>query len=212
MPGADRERFKEHIPSTCMEKNLVLKKKIALEKVRKTTATVGGTPEDIYKDVMESKFRNLFQSMYKSLVTSKSICEHCGCNKRLERCHAGRTRPQIGLQAIRDAPMNEYGIRSVYDILVNFVSLHSDEPVKILCQKCHRKFDTKPKEKSKPKEIPKPLPNGWRLEIRIRKSGKSAGEIDKYYHAPNGRVFRSYVTAYNYWNAPTGCRPRVTGS
>jgi hypothetical protein len=25
-------------------------------------------------------------------------------------------------------------------------------------------------------------------------------------------VFRSYVTAYEYWNAPTGCRPRVSGS
>jgi hypothetical protein len=177
-----------------MEKNLVLKKKIALEKVRKTTATVGGTPEDIYKDVMESKFRNLFQSMYKSLVTSKSICEHCGCNKRLERCHAGRTRPQIGLQAIRDAPVKR-GTRSVHDILINFVSLHMDEPIKILCQTCHRKFDAKPKEK----ETPKPLPDGWRLEIRVRKTGKSAGDTDKYYHAPNGRVFRSYVTAKVYF-------------
>ena len=184
-----------------MEKSLVLRKKNALEKRRKTSATVGGTPEDIYKDVMESKFRNLFQSMYKSLITPDSTCEHCGCNKCLQRCHAGRTRPQICLQAIRDAPMNEYGLRSVYDILVNFVWLHSDEPVKILCQKCHRKFDAKPKEKETPKlkEKLKTLPDGWRLEIRIRKSGKSAGDTDKYYHAPNGRVFRSYVTAKVYF-------------
>jgi hypothetical protein len=192
-----------------MEQSLVLKKKNALEKRRKTTATVGGTPEDIYRDVMESKFRNLFQSMYKSLVTSESTCEHCGSNKRLERCHAGKTRKQIGLKAIRDAPVNEYGMRSVHDILVNFVSLHSDEPVKILCQTCHRKFDAKPKEKAlvKPKE--KALSVDWKIEIRIRQSGKSAGKRDTYYHAPDGRVFRSYVTACN---APTGCRPRVAGS
>ena len=178
----------------------MLRKKNALEKRRKTTAMVGGTPEDIYKDVMESKFRNLFQSMYKSLVTPESTCEHCGCKKCLQRCHAGRTRPQIGLQAIRDAPVKR-GMRSVHDILINFVSLHMDEPVKILCQTCHRKFDAKPKEKETPKlkEKLKTLPDGWRLEIRIRKSGKSAGDTDKYYHAPNGRVFRSYVTAKVYF-------------
>jgi len=187
-----------------MEKSLVLKKKHALEIGRKTTATVGGTPEDIYSDVMESKFRNLFQSMYKSLVRRESTCEHCGSIKCLERCHAGRTRPQIALQAIRDAPMNKYGMRSVHDITVNFVSLHADEPVKILCQTCHRKFDTKPKEKAFP-IVTKPLPEGWRIEIRVRKTGKK----DTYYHSPDGKVFRSYVTACN---APTGCRPRVVGS
>ena len=196
-----------------MEQNLVLRKKNALEKARKTTATVGGTPEDIYKDVMESKFRNLFQSMYKSLITPDSTCEHCGCNKCLQRCHAGRTRPQIGLQAIRDSPVKR-GTRSVHDILINFVSLHMNEPVKILCQTCHRKFDAKPKEKPKQMTIPKEkkIPVDWRIEIRIRQTGNSAGKNDTYYHAPNGRVFRSYVTAYTYWNAPTGCRPRVTGS
>ena len=204
MHGPDRQRLKNHVSLPRMEKSLVLKKKNALEKRRKTTATVGGTPEDIYNDVLESKFRNLFQSMYKSLVRPDSTCEHCGSNRCLQRCHAGRTRPQIGLQAIRDAPMNKYGMRSVHDITVNFVSLHMDEPVKILCQTCHRKFDAKPKPKEKALPITaKPLPEGWRIEIRVRQTGKSAGKKDKYYHSPDGKVFRS---------APTGCRPRVTGS
>ena len=198
-----------------MEKSLALKKIRALEKARKTTATVGGTPEDIYKDVMESKFRNLFQSTYKSLITPASTCEHCGCQTCLQRCHAGRTRPQIGLQAIRDAPVKR-GTRSVHDILINFVSLHMDEPIKILCQTCHRKFDAKPEEKPTRKQKSKPkvkqLPDGWQIEIRVRKNGKTVGREDVYYHSPNGKVFRSYVTAYEYWSAPTGCRPRVTGS
>ena len=212
MHGPDKQRLKNHVSLSCMEKSLVLKKKNALENGRKTTAVVGGTPEDIYNDVLESKFRNLYQSMYKSLIRPESTCEHCGSNKRLERCHAGRTRPQIGLQAIRDAPMNECGMRSVHDITINFVSLHSDEPVKILCQTCHRKFDAKPKEKvlsNVEKPTKKVLPEGWRIEIRIRQTGKSAGKSDTYYHSPWGNVFRSYVTACN---APTGCRPRVTGS
>lgn len=190
MHGRNKPRFKEHTTSPCMEKSLALKKKTALEKARKTTATVGGTPEDIYKDVMESKFRNLFQSTYKSLITPASTCEHCGCQTCLQRCHAGRTRPQIGLQAIRDAPVKR-GTRSVHDILINFVSLHMDEPIKILCQTCHRKFDAKPKGKPKPA----PLPDGWQIEIRVRKNGKTVGRVDKYYHAPNGKVFDSYVKA-----------------
>jgi hypothetical protein len=183
-----------------MEKSLVLKKKLALKKARKTTATVGGTPEDIYKDVMESKFRNLFQSMYKSLITPASTCEHCGCGTCLQRCHAGRTRPQIGLQAIMDARVKR-GVRSVHDILVNFVSLHMDEPVKILCQTCHRKFDAKPKEKPKltVKQTEKAIPDGWKIEIRVRKNGKTVGREDTYYHSPNGKVFRSYVTAQVYF-------------
>lgn len=193
---------------TCMEQSLVLKKKNALESGPKTTATVGGTPEDIYKHVLESKFRNLFQAMYKSLITPASMCEHCGCDRHLERCHAGRSRPQIGLQAIRDAPVKD-GTRSVDDILVNFVSLHMDEPVKILCQTCHRKFDAKPKEKPTPKPKgkptprlkgkPKPLPDGWQIEIRVRKKGKTVGRQDMYYHSPNGKVFRSYTTAQVYF-------------
>jgi hypothetical protein len=185
-----------------MEKSLVLRKKNALEKAPRTNATVGGTPEVIYKHILESKFRNVFQSMYKSLITHASTCEHCGDDKCLQRCHAGRTRPQIGLQAIRDAPVFQ-GMRSVDDIILNFVSLHMDEPVKILCQTCHRKFDAKPKEKPKPKTTVKPkekaLPNGWKIEIRVRKNGKTVGREDVYYHSPNGKLFRSYVTAQVYY-------------
>jgi hypothetical protein len=194
--------------------NLVMKKKKALEK-RKTTATVGGTPEDIYRDVMESKFRNLFQSMFKSLITAESRCEHCGDNKCLQRCHAGRTRPQIGLQAIKDTPaMN--GTRSVHTILVNFVSLHANEPLKILCQSCHRKFDAKPVTAkhvtakpvtAKPVIRGKSLPDGWRIETRVRQTGKTAGRKDTYYYSPTGKMFDSYVTAQVYFLAES---PLVT--
>jgi hypothetical protein len=192
--------------------NLVMKKKKALEK-RKTTATVGGTPEDIYRDVMESKFRNLFQSMFKSLITAESRCEHCGDNKCLQRCHAGRTRPQIGLQAIKDTPaMN--GTRSVHTILVNFVSLHANEPLKILCQSCHRKFDAKPVTAKPVTQSTKPMtpstksvPDGWRIETRVRQTGKTAGRKDTYYYSPTGKMFDSYVTAQVYFLAES---PLVT--
>ena len=179
--------------------NLVMKKKKALEK-RKTTATVGGTPEDIYKDVMESKFRNLFQSTFKSLITAESRCEHCDDNKCLQRCHAGRTRPQIGLQAIKDTPARN-GVRSVHTILVNFVSLHANEPIKILCQSCHRKFDAKSVASTKPVASTKSLPVGWRIETRVRQTGKSAGKKDSYYYSPTGKIFDSYVTAQVYFLA-----------
>ena len=76
-----------------------------------------------------------------------------------------------------------------------------DEPVKILCQTCHRKFDAKPKEKPKltVKQTEKALPDGWKVEIRVRKNGKTVGREDTYYHSPNGKVFRSYVTAQVYF-------------
>eukprot|EP00959_Pyramimonas_sp_CCMP1952_P075011 1567563-Pyramimonas_sp.AAC.1 len=35
------------------------------------------------------------------------------------------------------------------------------------------------------------LPKGWRVEQRTRKSGKSAGAVDTYYHAPDGGRYRS---------------------
>jgi hypothetical protein len=182
--------------------NLVMKKKKALEK-RKTTATVGGTPEDIYRDVMESKFRNLFQSMFKSLITAESRCEHCGDNKCLQRCHAGKTRPQIGLQAINDTPARN-GTRSVHTILVNFVLLHANEPLKIMCQSCHRKFDAKPVTTST-----KSLPDGWRIETRVRQTGKTAGRKDTYYYSPTGKRFDSYITAQVYFLTET---PSVTAN
>ena len=35
------------------------------------------------------------------------------------------------------------------------------------------------------------LPSGWKMTTRTRKSGKTAGRIDKYYYSPEGKRFRS---------------------
>jgi hypothetical protein len=35
------------------------------------------------------------------------------------------------------------------------------------------------------------LPTGWKITTRTRKSGKTAGRIDKYYYSPSGKRYRS---------------------
>lgn len=35
------------------------------------------------------------------------------------------------------------------------------------------------------------LPSGWTMKTRTRKSGKTAGRIDKYYYSPEGKRYRS---------------------
>ena len=35
------------------------------------------------------------------------------------------------------------------------------------------------------------LPSGWKMTTRTRKSGKTAGRIDKYYYSPSGKRYRS---------------------
>jgi hypothetical protein len=42
------------------------------------------------------------------------------------------------------------------------------------------------------------LPPGWRIETRVRKSGKSSGTTDKYYVAPDGGICRSLLEVNNY--------------
>ena len=37
----------------------------------------------------------------------------------------------------------------------------------------------------------KGLPLGWRTQVSIRKTGKSAGVKDTYYHSPGGNMYRS---------------------
>lgn len=175
-------------------RSLVMKKKNLLDKRRPSTVTADGTIEDLYRD-MDDKFRNMFLSMYKSLITSDSKCEHCNCTKQLQRCHAGKTRKQLGLKAITECL--ERGLRLRDDVYKHFVFLHMDEPVKILCSQCHRKFDAPEKKLTIPcvpeTKVTKqsPLPEGWLIKTCVRDTGK----IDKYYYSPTGKRFRSYVTA-----------------
>ncbi|GMH33364.1 hypothetical protein BSKO_01198 [Bryopsis sp. KO-2023] len=42
------------------------------------------------------------------------------------------------------------------------------------------------------------LPDGWTMELRKRKTGSKSGAFDRFYYAPDGRQFRSYVGAVRY--------------
>lgn len=99
---------------------------------------VAGTPDEIYT-IMEASFRNMFRRMYPNMLKGKS-CEWCNTTENLNRCHANKTRPQIAHEAIASVPEID-GMKSWSDIMDRFVALHEHEPVKILCQNCHRKFD-----------------------------------------------------------------------
>jgi len=119
-----------------METLVKNKLKFLHKKYKGSGARVDGTTREIY-DMMEASFRNMFQSMYRPILKGK-CCENCKTVERLNRCHAGKTRPEIGYEAIEMTDTKMFG-----QIMINFVNLHMKEPVKILCETCHRKFDAK---------------------------------------------------------------------
>jgi hypothetical protein len=123
----------------------VLRKIAALRiKYAGSGATVGGTIAEIYR-TLDPTFRNEYQQMYKT-VTKGKCCEACGRLIELQRCHAGKSRPEIAMEAIQATECcGPNGLRYVHDILFKFASLHENEPVKLMCQQCHHAFDHKPK-------------------------------------------------------------------
>jgi len=125
-----------------MQEYVERKRDVLIKRYKNSTAVVGGTPDEIY-DIMNASFRNMFQHMLGGYLINK-FCEDCGTTKNLNRCHAGRTRPQIAMEAIKSTPINPDGTRSHSAIMIRFVSLHETEPIRILCQKCHWVFDHPP--------------------------------------------------------------------
>ena len=122
-------------------RDLVLRKRATLlKRYVGSSATVGGTIAEIY-ETMDASFRNMFQDMYRSIVKGRT-CEWCGTCENLNRCHTGKDRPTIAREAIVGTPcIGPDGLRSRADIMILFVSLHEDQPVKIMCRECHRKYD-----------------------------------------------------------------------
>jgi len=170
-----------------METLVKNKIKFLTKKYENSTATVNGTTQEIYH-IMEASFRNMFQNMYKPILKDK-CCEHCKTTTKLNRCHAGKTRPEIGYEAIEMTKSKNHG-----QIMINFVALHLKEPVKILCEPCHRKFDAKPSKEPKNQK----LPEGWTIKEVVRQSGATAGRVDKYYYSPSGKKFRSLLEIERY--------------
>jgi hypothetical protein len=123
-----------------MNEYVIKKRENLIYKYAESNARVSGSPEEIY-NIMEASFRNMFRKIYPDLLQGKS-CEWCHTTKNLNRCHANKTRPQIALEAMSRIPEVD-GMKSWSEIMIEFVSLHENEPVKILCQKCHCNFDLK---------------------------------------------------------------------
>ena len=123
-----------------MNEYVIKKRENLIEKYSDSNACVSGNSEEIY-NIMEASFRNMFRKIYPDLLQGKS-CEWCHSRKNLNRCHANKSRRQIANEAILKVHTVD-GMKSWSDIMIEFVSLHENEPVKILCQKCHCKFDLK---------------------------------------------------------------------
>lgn len=57
-----------------------------------------------------------------------------------------------------------------------------------------------------PMTLPGALPVGWKVELRRRTSGSRSGAFDKFYYAPDGQKFRSYVSAMRYCKVQASVR------
>ena len=117
-----------------------------LEQVAETYPNVvlAGTEEEILKLLDKGLFANEFRNMYRNITEGK-FCEDCGRpgykGSELQRCHT-RPRPNIAREAIQlsRGVLGTYNSRA---IMTNFVRLHLDHPVRILCPECHRIFDSR---------------------------------------------------------------------
>ena len=103
---------------------------------------LAGTEDEILKLLDKGLFANEFRNMYRT-ITDGQTCEDCGTHgykgAELERCHT-RPRPSIAREAIQlsQGILHTYSSRA---IMTNFIRLHLDHPVRILCPACHRNFD-----------------------------------------------------------------------
>lgn len=119
-------------------------------------------PVDEINVILSEKFAKIIQNV---IVTKGKCCESCGISQpraEIQRCHAGRTRPEIAKEAIMTAERDEKGGRYVSSIMTNFITLHLNEPIKFMCEPCHREFDRKNlvvlKRPAVKKLVPKPRP------------------------------------------------------
>lgn len=116
-----------------------------LERIMDTYPNVilAGPEEEILKLLDKGLFANEFRKMYRTITCGKT-CEDCGKSSEkgneLERCHT-RPRPEIAMQAIRLSKglMGTYSSRA---IMANYIRLHVNLPIRILCPACHRVFDS----------------------------------------------------------------------
>lgn len=114
-----------------------------------------GTEIQTYK-YLGPYFRNEVQRCIFPGVTKGTCCEACGTRLGLQRSHAGRTRRDIAMDAIRATECDASGGKDADLILIKFVSLHENEPIQILCEPCHRKFEKKSKPPAVKPVVPKP--------------------------------------------------------
>ena len=125
------------------------------EKLRKTRmgclttnrAVIGGPKEDIYGHLKVGPCKNLVNTFfnYKS-----NKCVKCGIEKsstvQLDRAHCnkdGCDRASLLRKAIDKHYKDEETTIPIKDILRDFIMLHSDLPIFILCKNCHETYDKK---------------------------------------------------------------------
>ena len=126
-----------------------------------------GTDDQTYK-YLGPYFRNEVQRCIFPGVTKGTCCESCGTRLGLQRSHAGRTRRDIAMDAIRATECSDSGGKDADLILIKFVSLHENEPIQILCEPCHRRFDKNPPAVTKAKRDD-PVPG--KINCRYRHLG-----------------------------------------
>lgn len=104
-----------------------------------------GTQNDILFHLKCGPATNLIQSFFK-YTTDK--CDNCGIQKsksiQLDRAHCNKKncdRASLLKLSIEKYFTNEITPIKIKDILRNFIKLHNEIPLFILCKECHQKYD-----------------------------------------------------------------------
>jgi hypothetical protein len=98
--------------------------------------------------LFESLFRNTIRLFFLTLPDKKKFapgrCDICHVHKRstqLQRAHSFRTRLEIGKSICSGRGDN---------VISNFLKMHRDVPLWILCRNCHKQYPTWDGKKSNP--------------------------------------------------------------
>jgi hypothetical protein len=177
-------------------------------------------PVDEINVILSEKFAKIIQ---KVIVTKGKCCERCGISHphaEMQRCHAGRTRPEIAKEAILTAERDEKGGRYVSSIMINFISLHLNEPIKFMCEPCHREFDRKklvvPKRPAEKKLVPKPkspvVPTTPSIDTLAKRSDPVPGRVNcKYRHLGCMSQLKNKNTMYSHVSRDCKFKPTSCG-
>jgi len=124
-----------------------IKNKLSKTRIKclKSNVSICGTRKEILDHIKCGPAKNLINTFFRFKVDK---CEHCNLEKKkvrqLDRAHCNNCdRVQLLEKSILRYFVNELTPVKIKDILIEFIKLHNEAPIYMLCKTCHIRYDSK---------------------------------------------------------------------